>query len=88
MNQPNSFDQEISEAMHFRCWLDIKEYLKQNEFWNEKKKTDKGYDQMQKYHLVWDVMTHNMNQIIEKDGLELTMDKTSWPNSSYTDMHS
>ncbi len=44
MNQSNTFDQEIMEAMHFRRWLDIKAYLKQNEFWTEKKKTDKGYD--------------------------------------------
>jgi hypothetical protein len=44
MNQSNMFDQEIMEAMHFRRWLDIKACLKQNEFWTEKKKTDKGYD--------------------------------------------
>ncbi len=43
---------------------------------------------MQKYRLVWDVMTHNMNQLIERGGLDLTMDKTTWPNSSYADVHS
>ncbi len=36
---------------------------------------------------LWDVMTFNMNQIIEKGGLDLTMDKTTWPNSSYADVH-
>jgi hypothetical protein len=41
MNQSNTFDQEIVEAMHFRRWLDIKVCLKQNEFWTEKKKADK-----------------------------------------------
>ncbi len=69
--------------MHFRRWLDIKACLKQNEFWTEKKRTDDGYDPTQKYHLVWDVMTHNMNQLIDKGGLDLTMDETTWPNSSY-----
>jgi len=28
-----------------------------------------------------------MNQIIEKGGLDLTMDETTWPNSSYADVH-
>ncbi len=31
------------EAMHFRRWLNIKVYLKKDEFWTEKKKTDGGY---------------------------------------------
>ena len=87
MNQSNTFDREISEAMHYRRWIDIKACLKQNEFWTEKKRGEEGYDPTQKYRLVWDVMTFNMNQIIEKGGLDLTMDKTTWPNSSYADVH-
>ncbi len=51
-----------------------------------KKKTDKGYDPTQKYRLIWDVMTHTMNQLIDKGGLDLTLDETTWPNSSYTDI--
>jgi hypothetical protein len=74
------------EAMHFRRWINIKACLKQNEFWTEKKRIDKGYDPTQKYHLVWDVMTHNMNQLIDKGGLDLIMDETTWPNSSYADV--
>jgi hypothetical protein len=77
MNQSNTFDQEIMEAMHFRRWLDIIACLKQNEFWTEKKKTDKGVVLTQKYHLVWDVMTHNMNQLIDKSSLDLTMGETT-----------
>ncbi len=51
------------------------------------KKTDEGYDPTQKYRLVWDVMTHNMNQLIDKKGdLDLTMDETTWSNSSYDDI--
>ena len=60
--------------------------LKQNAFYEEKKKTDEGYNPTQKYHLVWDVMTHNMNQLIDKGGLDLTLDETTWPNSSYADI--
>jgi hypothetical protein len=86
MNQSNTFDQEIMEAMHFIRWLDIKACLKQNEFWTEKKKTDEEYYPTQKYCLVWDVMTHNMNQLIDKGSLDLTLDETTWPNSSYVDI--
>jgi hypothetical protein len=76
MNQSNTFDREIMEAIHFRRWLDIKACLKQNHFGEEKRKTDEGYDPTQKYRLVWDVMTHNMNQLIDKGGLDLTLDET------------
>ncbi len=87
MSQSNTFDREIAEAMHFRCWLDIKGCLKRNEYFTEKKRGDKGYDPTHKYRLVWDVMTDNMNQLIERGGLDLTMDKTTWPNSSYANVH-
>jgi hypothetical protein len=48
-----------------------------------KEETDKGNDLTQKYRLVWDVTTHNMNQLIDKGGLDLTLDETTWPNLSY-----
>ncbi len=54
-----------------------KTHLKQNAFLTEKKRTDRGYDPTQKYRLVWDVMTHNMNQLIDKGGLDLTMYETT-----------
>jgi hypothetical protein len=72
--------------MHFRRWLDIKACLKQNEFWIEKKKTDEGYDPTQKYRLGRDVLSHHMNQLIDRGGLDLMQDKTTWPNSSYADI--
>ncbi len=31
-------------------------------------------------------MTHNMNRLIRKGGLDLTLDETTWPNSSYADI--
>ena len=31
-------------------------------------------------------MTHNMNQLVDKGGLNLTLDETTWPNSSYADI--
>jgi hypothetical protein len=31
-------------------------------------------------------MTHNMNKLIDKGGLDLTMNETTWPNSIYADI--
>jgi hypothetical protein len=31
-------------------------------------------------------MTHNTNQLIDKGGLDLTMDDTTWPDSNYADI--
>ncbi len=31
-------------------------------------------------------MTHDMNQLIDKGGLDLTLDETTWSNSSYADI--
>ena len=86
-SQSNTYDREIAEAMHYRRWLDIKSCLKLNYYWMESKRGDKGYDPTQKYRLPWDVMTHNMNLIILKAGMDATMDETTWPNSSYADVH-
>ena len=88
MSQSNTFDRNISDAMHYRRWIDIKGCLKQNEYFSEKKRTDAEYDPTQKYRLVWDVMTHNMNQLIKKGGTDYTLDETSWQNASYADVHS
>ncbi len=31
-------------------------------------------------------MTHTINQLIDKGGLDLALDETTWPNSSYVDI--
>jgi hypothetical protein len=35
--------------------------------------------------MIWDVITHNMNQLVKRGGLDLTLDETTWPNASYAD---
>ena len=62
--------------MNFRRWLDIKSVMKQNVYHKEKTRTEPGYDPTQKYRLIWDVMTHNMNRMIEFGGLDCTGDET------------
>jgi hypothetical protein len=87
-NQLNTYDRDIDEAMRFRRWLDIKSVMKQNVYHKEKKRGDAGYDPTQKYRLIWDAITHNMNRMIKVGGLDCTGDETSWPNSSYADVNS
>ncbi len=86
-SRSNTYDREISEAMHYRRWLDIKSCLKLNLYWMENNRGDKDYDPTQKYRLPWDVMVHNINLIILKAGKDATMDETTWPNSSYAFVH-
>ena len=87
-NQSNTYDREIDEAMRFCRWLDIKSVMKQNVYHREKKRGDVGYDPTQKYRLIWDAITHNMNRMIKVGGLDCTGDETSWPTSSNADVHS
>jgi hypothetical protein len=61
--------------------------MKQCAYFEEIDRKADGYNPTQKYRLVWDVMTYNMNQLIVKAGLDHTMDETTWPNGSYADMH-
>ena len=87
-DQTNTYDRCIAKAMHYRRWLDIKSCLKLNNCMTE---TDRGavnYDPTQKYRLVWDALTHNMNLVILTAGKDTTADETTWPNSSYADVHS
>ena len=62
--------------------------MKQNVYHQETKRGEPGYNPTQKYRLIWDIVCHNMNQLILVGGLDLTADETSWPNSSYADVHS
>ena len=43
--------------------------MKQCAYFEEKDRKADGYDPTQKYRLVWDVMTYNMNQLIMKGGV-------------------
>ena len=86
-DQTNTYDRSIAEAMNYRRWLDIKSCLKLNNCMTETKRGTENYDPTQKYRLVWDVLTHNMNLIILTAGKDTTADETTWPNSSYADVH-
>ena len=83
MDEHNTYDQEISKAMHYRCWLDIKSCLKLNSCHSETKRGDDKYNPTQKYWQSWDALTHNMNLIILTAGKDATQDEITWPNSSY-----
>lgn len=87
-DQTNTYDRCIAEAMHYRRWLDIKSCMKLNNCMTESKRGSEVYDPTQKYRLVWDALTHNMNLIILRAGKDTTADETTWPNSSYADIHS
>ena len=39
-NQSNTYDREVAESMRFRRWIDIKTCMKQNVYFQEKKRGD------------------------------------------------
>jgi hypothetical protein len=45
-----------------------------------------NHDPCAKIRLVWDVLEHNMNVLISKTLLDLTIDETTWSNMSYGDL--
>ena len=44
---------------------------------------EEGYDPCAKYSLIYDVMVHNMNQLMSKGSRDVTMDETSWACMSF-----
>ena len=85
--QSHQYCELIADTMSFRRWLDIKAVMKLCDYTKETKRGEPGYDPTQKYRKIWDVQVHNLNQFIEKGGLDITVDETTWANASYADMH-
>ncbi len=42
---------------------------------------------MQKYLLVWGVMVHNMNALVETIRSDLMIDEAAWANGGYANVH-
>jgi hypothetical protein len=51
------------------------------------KKGEEVYDLTQKYRLILDMVTHNVNQCLERGGLDVSPEKNTWPSASYSGMH-
>ena len=52
----------------------------------EIRRSKDGYGPSEKYHKVWDVSIYNLNQFIQRGGLDLEVDETTWANGSYADI--
>ena len=78
----------IADTMYFRRWVDIKRNLKLCDWTKETTRDDPNYDPTQKYRLIWDVTTYNLNQFIKKGGKDVVVDETTWANMSYADVQS
>lgn len=78
----------IADTMYFRRWVDIKRNLKLCDWTKETTRDNPNYDPTQKYRLIWDVTTYNLNQFIKKGGKDVVVDETTWANMSYADVQS
>ena len=71
----NQYDPLTVNTMGIRRFLDIKGAKKLCSHHAETKRGEEGHDPTEKYRLVWDVMTHNVNQCLEFGDLGLSVDK-------------
>jgi len=62
--------------------------MKVCEFYKEPEKHEPEYDHTQKYQMVWDVITLNLNFFLKKGGTGITINKTTWPSACYGLVHS
>ena len=88
MEKSNYYDEVIADTMSYRRWLEIKRCMKLCPYFSEKDRTTSDYDPTQKYRLIWDVFVKNLNKFVKRGGTDVTIDETTWPNSSYADVHS
>ena len=77
INNGRRYNELIAGTIGVRHVLDLKRALKLCRHYNEKKKTEDGYDPCQKYQLIWDVITHNTLCCMEKGKLNVMIDATS-----------
>ena len=73
----------IAKTMRHHRFLDIRRLQKLNDIATEFPRSDERHDPCAKYRLVWDVMEHNMNVLMAKGGLDLTIDETTWSNMGF-----
>ena len=79
----NAYDPIIAGTMKYQCWLQIKRCVKLCPYYDEPEKHTPEYDPTQKYKMLWDVMTFNLNAFIKKGCTDVTIDKTTWPSACY-----
>ena len=82
----NQVDPLVAKTVGLSLLFYIKATKKICRHYDEKKKGEKGYDPTQKYRLIWDVTCDNVNQLLGRSGLDISVDKTTWSNALYADM--
>ena len=73
----------IAGTMKYQRWLQLKRCVKLCPYYDEPEKDHADYDPTQKYAMLWDVMTFNLNAFIKKGGTDVTIDETTWPSACY-----
>ena len=79
----------IAEVMSVSRFVDLKLNHKLICLLKEKNlppRGEAGYDPSRKYRMIWDAPIFNLNCIIKRDGKDVVIDKTTWPNESPANM--
>ena len=76
----------VVDSFGLRRWFDMKSYMKLCNHNKEIRRGKDGYDPTEKYHKVWDVSITNLNQFIQRGGLDLAINEITWANGLYADI--
>jgi hypothetical protein len=87
LKHDNQYNSAIVNTTGIRQVLTIKGSKKLCSHYSEIPRNDPRCNPNQKYQLVWYVMTHNINQCVERGGLDLSLEETTWPSGLYAGMH-
>ena len=78
MTNDEDYDSKIAGAMNLSRWRQIKSTFKLNNNIAEPKRGMEGYDPANKYRLLYDAMTYNMNYFTEKAEEDFGIDESTW----------
>jgi hypothetical protein len=77
------YDSLIAATMKHRRFIDLRGLIKLNDNTVQKKRGERGYDPCAKYNMIWDVICHNMNAILNEGGDDICIDETSWSHMGF-----
>ncbi len=79
----DAYDSIIGNKMTHSWFVDLNSNIKINKNCHEIKQGEDDHDQCVKYRLVWDVLVHIKNVIVQLASIDLKIDETNWSIMSF-----
>ena len=82
----NQYDIMMAKSFGLRRWFDIKSCMKLCKHNKEIRRGEDENDPTAKCRKVWGISIANLNQFIQRGGLDLAINETTWANGLYADI--